>query len=109
MYNAIYIALKEMKKVRASSTDEIRRQAIVVLSDGEDALSLLPFEEVLDLAKRSKTSIYTIGIRSRDPAGVRRFQGSGVRAPATGAGNRWAIVLSRQRLGATGDLRPHFG
>jgi Ca-activated chloride channel family protein len=74
MYNAIYIALKEMKKVKASSTDEIRRQAIVVLSDGEDTSSLLPFEEVLDLAKRSETSIYTIGIRSRDPSGVRGFK-----------------------------------
>ena len=74
MFNAIYIALKEMKKVKASSTDEIRRQAIVVLSDGEDTSSLLPFEEVLDLAKRSETSIYTIGIRSRDPAGMRGFK-----------------------------------
>jgi Ca-activated chloride channel family protein len=74
MYNAIYIALKEMKKVKAASTDEIRRQAIVVLSDGEDTSSLLPFEEVLDLAKRSETSIYTIGIRSRDPTGVRGFK-----------------------------------
>ncbi len=74
MYNAIYIALKEMKKVRVSSTDEIRRQAIVVLSDGEDTSSLLPFEEVLDLAKRSETAIYTIGIRSRDPVGMRGFK-----------------------------------
>ena len=74
MYNAIYIALKEMKKVRAASTDEIRREAIVVLSDGEDTSSLLPFEEVLDLAKRSETSIYTIGIRSRDPSGMRGFK-----------------------------------
>jgi Ca-activated chloride channel family protein len=74
MYNAIYIALKEMKKVKAASTDEIRRQAIVVLSDGEDTSSLLPFEEVLDLAKRSETSIYTIGIRSRDPGGLRGFK-----------------------------------
>jgi len=74
MYNAIYIALKEMKKVKVSSTDEIRRQAIVVLSDGEDTSSLLPFEEVLDLAKRSETSIYTIGIRSREPGGLRGFK-----------------------------------
>jgi Ca-activated chloride channel family protein len=44
----------------------IRRQAIVVLSDGEDTSSLLPFEEVLDLAKRSETAIYAIGLRSTD-------------------------------------------
>ena len=73
MYNAIYIALNEMKKVRAQSAEEIRRRAIVVLSDGEDTSSLLPFEEVLELAKRAETAIYTIGIRSRDPAGLRGF------------------------------------
>src|SRR5262249_52387294 len=48
LYNAVYIALKDLKKVVAKNTDEIRRQAIIVLSDGEDTSSLLPFEEVLD-------------------------------------------------------------
>jgi Ca-activated chloride channel family protein len=66
MYNAIYIALKDLKKAVATSSDDIRRQAIVVLSDGEDTSSLLPFEEVLDLAKRSETAIYAIGLRSTD-------------------------------------------
>lgn len=63
LYNAIYISLKELKKVRAESEAEIRRQAIVVLSDGDDTSSLMPYEEVLDLAKRSETAIYTIGLR----------------------------------------------
>jgi Ca-activated chloride channel family protein len=66
MYNAIYIALKDLKKVVARNVEEIRRQAIIVLSDGEDTSSLLPFEEVLDLAKRSETAIYTIGLREND-------------------------------------------
>ena len=66
LHNAVYIALKDLKKVVAKSTDEIRRQAIVVLSDGEDTSSLLPFEEVLDLAKRSETAIYSIGLRAGD-------------------------------------------
>jgi Ca-activated chloride channel family protein len=69
MYNAIYIALKNLKKVVPTSQDEIRRQAIVLLSDGEDTTSLLPFEEVLDLAKRSETAIYAIGLRSNDGNG----------------------------------------
>jgi len=64
LYNAVYIALKDLKKVVAKNVDEIRRQAIVLLSDGEDTSSLLPFEEVLDLAKRSETAIYAIGLRS---------------------------------------------
>src|SRR5262249_21172531 len=64
LYNAVYIALKDLKKVIAKNVDEIRRQAIIVLSDGEDTSSLLPFEEVLDLAKRSETAIYSIGLRA---------------------------------------------
>jgi Ca-activated chloride channel family protein len=72
LHNAIYISLKELKKVRAKSTEEIRRQAIVVLSDGEDTSSLVPFEEVLELAKRSEVVIYTIAIRGRD-FGTRGF------------------------------------
>lgn len=70
LYNAIYIALKDLKKVVAKNADEIRRQAIIVLSDGEDTSSLLPFEEVLDLAKRSETAIYTIGMRAGEGPGT---------------------------------------
>jgi len=66
LYNAIYIALKDLKKLVATNIEDIRRRAIVVLSDGEDTSSLLPFEEVLDLAKRSETAIYSIGLRAGD-------------------------------------------
>jgi Ca-activated chloride channel homolog len=69
LYNAVYIALKDLKKAVAKNAEEIRRQAIVVLSDGEDTSSLLPFEEVLDLAKRSETAIYSIGLRDNDAGG----------------------------------------
>jgi Ca-activated chloride channel homolog len=66
LYNALYIALKDLKKVVAKNVDEIRRQAIIVLSDGEDTSSLLPFEEVLDLAKRSETAVFSIGLRASE-------------------------------------------
>jgi len=72
LYNAVYIALKDLKKVVAKNTDEIRRQAIIVLSDGEDTSSLLPFEEVLDLAKRSETAIYSVGLRDNELGGGSR-------------------------------------
>jgi hypothetical protein len=36
----------------------VRRQALIVFSDGEDTSSLVSFDEVLDLAKRSETAIY---------------------------------------------------
>jgi Ca-activated chloride channel homolog len=73
LYNAIYISLKELKKVRAAATSEIRRQAIVLLSDGDDTSSLIEFEEVLDLAKRSETAIYAIGLRQGE-VGRREFK-----------------------------------
>ena len=65
LYNAIYISLKSLGKIKARTEDEIRRQAIVVLSDGDDTSSLMPYEEVLELAKRSETAIYTIGLRDQ--------------------------------------------
>lgn len=74
LYNAIYISLKELKKVPAVSADTLRRHAVVLLSDGEDTSSLLSFDEVLDLARRSETAIYTIGLRGRDIGQNRGFQ-----------------------------------
>jgi Ca-activated chloride channel family protein len=72
MYNAIYSAFVELK--RARSAQEARRQAIVVLSDGEDTTSLVTYEDVLDSAKRSEVAIYAIGLRAKDPA-LRRAGG----------------------------------
>jgi len=90
LYNAVYIALKDLKKIVAKNTEEIRRQAIVLLSDGEDTSSLLPFEEVLDLSKRSETAIYTIGLRAQD-------------GPATGTkGFKEAEFVLRQLAQETG-------
>jgi Ca-activated chloride channel homolog len=66
LHNAVYIALKELRKVRAVTEQDIRRQALVVFSDGEDTSSLISFDEVLDLAKRSETSIYAIALRGPD-------------------------------------------
>ena len=74
LYNAIYISLKALGKVGATTVDDIRRQAIVMLSDGEDTSSLVEFEEVLELAKRSDTVIYSIGLRSRDIRNRRGFR-----------------------------------
>jgi Ca-activated chloride channel family protein len=73
LYNALYIALKELKKTRVSTTSDIRRQAIVLLSDGDDTSSLIEFDQVLDLAKRSETAIYSIGLRQGE-VGRREFK-----------------------------------
>jgi Ca-activated chloride channel family protein len=68
LYNALYIALTELKKVRASTTSDIRRQAIVLLSDGDDTSSMIEFDRVLEQAKRSEVVIYAIGLRQGEIA-----------------------------------------
>lgn len=73
LYNAIYVALSELKRVRASTPDQVRRQAIVVLSDGEDTSSLIAYEDVLESAKRSEVAVYAIGLRSKEDRPTRGF------------------------------------
>jgi Ca-activated chloride channel family protein len=74
LHNAIYIALRELSKIKAKGQEDIRRQAIILLSDGEDTSSLVSFEEVLELAKRSETAIYAIGLQPRDAASLKGFR-----------------------------------
>jgi Ca-activated chloride channel family protein len=74
LYNAIYIALRELSRIRLDDEQEgLRRRAIVVLSDGEDTSSLISFDEVLDLASRSDTVIYTIGLGTSESGRRRPF------------------------------------
>ena len=70
LYNALYVSLKALKNVKATSAEEIRRQAIVVLSDGDDTSSLVEYEEVRDVARRSETVIYAIGLKQSNSARV---------------------------------------
>jgi Ca-activated chloride channel homolog len=62
LYNAVYIVLRQLAKIRPQGADDIRRQVIVVLSDGEDTASLVTFDQVLDLVKQSQTVIYSVGL-----------------------------------------------
>ena len=63
LYNAIYTSLSELRRLRGQSGREARRQAIVLLSDGEDTASLVSDEQVLELAKKSEINIYAISLR----------------------------------------------
>jgi Ca-activated chloride channel family protein len=75
LYNAVYIALKELNKKRADQlSTELKRRAIVVLSDGEDTSSIVTLDEVLDLATRSDTAIYAIGLLGGESSEGRRPQ-----------------------------------
>lgn len=65
--NAIYVALKQFGQLQRQD-GEVRRQAIAVLSDGEDTSSLVSFDDVLALARRTGVNIYTVGLQARGSA-----------------------------------------
>jgi Ca-activated chloride channel family protein len=72
LYTALYVSLKEFGK-RTLAAGEVRRQAIAVLSDGEDTASLLPLEEILALARSTGVTVYTISLQptaGRNPDGT---------------------------------------
>ena len=63
LYNGLYMTLKELVKLRRD-TGEVRRQAILVLSDGDDTASLVGFDDVMEVARQSGIAIYTITLRT---------------------------------------------
>lgn len=64
LHNAIYIALKQFGRGVRQDGD-VRRQALAVLSDGEDTSSLISFEDVLTAARKSGVSVYPIALQSK--------------------------------------------
>ncbi len=71
LHNALYIALKELQKQK--SAKELRRRAIVLLSDGEDTASLVSDEQVEELARQSEVAIYAISLRPNRPSDRERL------------------------------------
>jgi Ca-activated chloride channel family protein len=69
LYNAIYTSLSELRNEARDSHDKgPRRRAIVLLSDGEDTRSILPYEEVLDLGRRTDVNVYAVAMAAQDSA-----------------------------------------
>ena len=66
LYNAVYTTIRQMEKVRAVD-GEVRRQAIAVLTDGDDTASLVTFDDLLALSKQAGIAIYTIALKSTYP------------------------------------------
>jgi Ca-activated chloride channel family protein len=66
LYNALYATIRQMQKVHAAD-GEVRRQAMVVLTDGDDTTSLVTFDDLLVLAKQAGIAIYTIALKSPYP------------------------------------------
>lgn len=65
-HTTLYVTLREFAK-RAESTD-VRRQAVVVLSDGCDTTSIIGFDQILDVARRTSIHVYTIALLSAERA-----------------------------------------
>jgi Ca-activated chloride channel homolog len=62
--NALYVAMKQFARAAQQSGD-VRRQAIAVLSDGEDTSSVIAFDDVLAMARKSGINIYTICLQNK--------------------------------------------
>ena len=109
LYNAVYIALKELSRIKLEDEQQgLRRRAIILLSDGEDTSSLVSFDELLDLASRSDTMIYTIGLGSADSSGRRTFQDAQfvLRRLAQQTGGRaFFPQAARDLAGVYGEIR----
>ena len=58
LHNALYIALKELGKEKKAG--QLRRLAIILLTDGEDTASLVTDDQVLELARKTEINIYSI-------------------------------------------------
>ena len=109
LYNAVYIALKELNKtIRGEPLGESRRRAIVILSDGEDTASVVSVEDVLDLAARSDTVIYAIGLLGPPAARAQRSQDAEfvLRRMAQQTGGRAFFASDPKELsGVYGEIR----
>lgn len=67
LYNALYTTVKQLQKVHAAEGG-MRRQAIAVLTDGDDTTSLVTFDDLLAVAKQAGIAIYTIALKSSYPS-----------------------------------------
>jgi Ca-activated chloride channel family protein len=62
LYDGLYVVLKQFERERRTNVG-IRRQVLVLLSDGLDNKSHLSFEDVMDSARRVEVSIYVIALK----------------------------------------------
>jgi Ca-activated chloride channel family protein len=112
LYDALYIALKDLSKADRGP-QQVRREAIVLLSDGEDTASLSSLEDVSDLARRTGVAVYTVFLKSPpslalDAAsrGAGRFEGEaeyGMKALAQDTGGRAFFPKAATELKAIYD------
>jgi Ca-activated chloride channel homolog len=63
LYNALYVSAQDLAK--RGTAGEMRRRALVVLSDGEDTSSLVSDDQVVERIRKSGVTVYAISLRPR--------------------------------------------
>jgi len=63
LHNAFYISIKELQREKQTGQGA-RRQAIILLSDGENTASIVTDEQVIELARKAEIAIYSIRLTS---------------------------------------------
>lgn len=99
LYNAVYTAISELRRERQAHETR-RRQAIVLLSDGEDTSSIVPYEDVLELAKRSEVNVYAIAMQPKEARGGWNESEFVLKSLTRDAGGRVFFVTDPQQLPA---------
>ena len=76
LYDGLYVVLKEFQRERRN-VPQVRRQTLVLLSDGLDNKSRLAFDDVLQLARSANVNVYVIALKGQPPI-VSRAQADGL-------------------------------
>jgi Ca-activated chloride channel homolog len=72
LHNALYVTLKDLEKQKKAG--ELRRRAVILLSDGEDTASLVNDDRVIELAKKTEIGVYAISLRPNRPGDRDRLE-----------------------------------
>lgn len=98
LFDAMLVALSELERDRRQRQGEFR-DAVVVLSDGEDTASQLAFEDVREAVRRTHVLVYVVSLRAEHgrwlppPYHLSTF--------AVETGGRAVTVAAPERLAAT--------
>jgi len=64
LHTALYVTLKDLL---ADRRQQLRRRAIVLVTDGEDTASSVTDDQVLQLARKTDINIYAVSLRPNAP------------------------------------------
>ena len=65
LYDALLVAANDLARARNDALPDTR-EAVIVLSDGEDTASRVGFEEVLPVLRRTGALVYSISLRTNE-------------------------------------------